>query len=235
MRLLAIDTSTPRLLAGVANLDDASGDAQLPPVVALSEITDDSTNRHAEVLMPSVQRALADAAVDARELDGVVVGLGPGPFTGLRVGIVTAAAVADACGIPVWGVGSHLAIADGTAHSLVVTDARRREVYYSTYDADGVQQTIDVAPMTEVVLRGPTDGLEVVIHPGVGVYAGQLAAFGVRVEEAYPTTESLVRAAVRERLVGGGSTALQPIYLRAPDAAEPRARAALNVVLPEGH
>ena len=98
---------------------------------------------HAERLMPLAQAALAEAGHGLEELDAVVVGLGPGPFTGLRVGIATAAALGDGLDIPVHGVPSH----DGTARALapssangrllVVTDARRREVYLSAYRADG--------------------------------------------------------------------------------------------------
>ena len=91
--------------------------------------------------MPLAREALDDAGHTLRDLDAVVVGIGPGPFTGLRVGIATAAALGDALDIPVHGVPSH----DGLARSLrplpgdllVVTDARRREVYLSAYRGDG--------------------------------------------------------------------------------------------------
>src|SRR5690348_5025890 len=71
------------------------------------------------------------------DLDAVVTGLGPGPFPGLRVGVVTAAALGDARGLPVVGVCSLDAVGSGAR--TVVTDARRKEVYWATYDAEGVR------------------------------------------------------------------------------------------------
>ena len=94
---------------------------------------------HAEQLTPNVLAALADAGLTVGDLGAVVVGCGPGPFTGLRVGMATAAAYGHALGIPVHGVCSLDAIGIGTAgDALVVTDARRREVYWARY-RDGVR------------------------------------------------------------------------------------------------
>ncbi len=89
---------------------------------------------HAERLTPNVVAALADAELTMGDLDAVVVGCGPGPFTGLRAGMATAAAYGHALGIPVHGVCSLDAIGVRTAgDTLVVTDARRREVYWARY------------------------------------------------------------------------------------------------------
>ena len=87
-----------------------------------------------------MQAVCADAGTSLRDIDAVVVGVGPGPFTGLRVGMVTAAALGDALDVPVHGVCSLDAIAveaAGEGPLLVVTDARRREVYWAAYDAAG--------------------------------------------------------------------------------------------------
>ena len=90
--------------------------------------------------MPGVLAAAADAGVALRELDAVVVGPGPGPFTGLRVGMATAAALGDALGIPVYGVARWTpsprtrSATDRAGGRCVVTDARRREVYWAAYD-----------------------------------------------------------------------------------------------------
>lgn len=219
MIVLAMDSATPRLVAGVVELDPAG------EVRTLSEVTDHGSRRHAEVLTPAIHDALRAAGTAP---EAIVVGLGPGPFTGLRVGIVTAAAFGDALGVPVWGVGTHQAIADGRGDAVVISDARRREVYYSTYDESATQVSLGVAPLADVA----TGSARVVLHPGVTAYADQLAALGVPVHEVFPSAASLARAADRQGLVGGPSSALTPIYLRTPDAAAPPARPPLALVWP---
>src|SRR5205823_10961124 len=94
---------------------------------------------HGELLAPSVDAVLREAGIGPRELTAVVAGLGPGPFTGLRVGLVTAAVLADTLDIPRYGVGTLDALGWATTgRVLVATDARRREVYWAVY-ADGVR------------------------------------------------------------------------------------------------
>ena len=146
MIVLAMDSATPRLVAGVVELDPAG------EVRTLSEVTDHGSRRHAEVLTPAIHDALRAAGTAP---EAIVVGLGPGPFTGLRVGIVTAAAFGDALGVPVWGVGTHQAIADGRGDAVVISDARRREVYYSTYDESATQVSLGVAPLADVATGAP--------------------------------------------------------------------------------
>lgn len=129
--LLAIDTSAG---SSVAVVDRDAG--------VLAEWGERDTRRHAEVIGTLIEGALAEAGVAVTALSGVVVGMGPGPFTGLRVGIAAARAFALGIGRPVVPVVSHDAVAFGrTEPTLVVTDARRREVYWSTYrgtDAEGL-------------------------------------------------------------------------------------------------
>ena len=134
--LLAIDTSAG---TAVAVVDRDGG--------ILAEHSSDDTRRHAEVIDGLIAACLADAGVAVTDLSGVAVGMGPGPFTGLRVGIAAARAFAFGAGTPVVPVVSHDAIAFGTDHPLlVVTDARRREVYWSAYsgsDAEGLPIRIE--------------------------------------------------------------------------------------------
>lgn len=126
--LLAIDTSSG---SSVAVVDRDRG------VLAERSVAD--TMRHAEVIGTLIQDALAESGVAVAELSAVAAGMGPGPFTGLRVGIAAARAFAIGAGIPVVPVVSHDAIAferygaGATGTLLVVTDARRREVYWSGY------------------------------------------------------------------------------------------------------
>jgi tRNA threonylcarbamoyl adenosine modification protein YeaZ len=121
--LLAIDTSAG---TSVAVVDRDAG--------ILAELNESDTRRHAEVIGTLIEAALRDAGVAVTDLSGVAVGMGPGPFTGLRVGIAAARAFAFGAGKPVVPVVSHDAVAFGrTQPTLVVTDARRREVYWSAY------------------------------------------------------------------------------------------------------
>ncbi|MDQ1574658.1 MAG: tRNA threonylcarbamoyladenosine biosynthesis protein TsaB, partial [Actinomycetota bacterium] len=120
--LLAIDTSAG---ASVAVVDRDAG--------VLAEFTEPDTRRHAEVIGTLIQDALRQSGIAVTDLSGVAVGMGPGPFTGLRVGIAAARAFAFGAGKPVVPVVSHDAVAFGVAEPLlVVTDARRREVYWSS-------------------------------------------------------------------------------------------------------
>ena len=145
--VLALDTSTPAVTAGICAL---SGEAGSPEVRTLAERVTVDARAHAELLTPHLSACLDDAGLTADDLDAVVVGCGPGPFTGLRVGMATAAAFGDALDLPVHGVCSLDALAaravaagltrDADGDLLVVTDARRREAYHSRHRAaDGMR------------------------------------------------------------------------------------------------
>lgn len=103
----------------------------------------DDTRAHAEQLMPSVLRACADAGIALTDIDEFAVGMGPGPFTGLRVGVATAWTLAHVAGRPVHGVCSldvvahQWAAAGAPAEFVVAADARRKELYWARYAADG--------------------------------------------------------------------------------------------------
>ena len=122
--LLAIDTSTGTSVA----VADRAG------VRAVRTSAD--TRGHAEVIGAFIRDVLAEAQVAPAELEAVAVGMGPGPFTGLRVGIAAARTFALGIGAPVLPIVSHDAVAFGqTGAVLVVTDARRRELAWSAYAA----------------------------------------------------------------------------------------------------
>jgi len=136
---------------------------------------------------------VADAGLTMGDIDAVVVGCGPGPFTGLRIGMATAAAFGHALGIPVYGVCSLDAIGgQTTGEVLVVTDARRREVYWARY-RDGVR----------------TDGPGVGAMSAVGVDGAEL------VVDAQPSPAGLLAAVSNWE---AESLPLVPLYLRRPDA-----------------
>lgn len=212
MLVLALDTATPAVTAGVVDL---TADA----VVERSVRVVHDPRKHAELLMPGVLAACASAGVALREIGAVVVGTGPGPFTGLRVGMVTAAALGDALGIAVHGVCTLDAIAaDATGAPLVVvTDARRREVYWAAYDAAGVR--VD-GPHVESPAALLGRALPVAAAAG-----GSAEGLGWPVREpAAPSPRGLVAVAAAAVRAGVDPGPLEPLYLRRPDAVEPGAR-----------
>ena len=210
MLVLALDTATPTLVAGLARWSPAAG------AEVLAERAVPSGNRHAELLTPAIQGVLADARATMRDLDAVVTGLGPGPFTGLRVGVVTAVALADARQLPVIGVCSLDAIGSGAR--TVVTDARRKEIYWATYADDGAcTDGPGVVRPEELGRPGPYVG-----DPAFG------ARLGAEVTPADVTTAGLLRAASSRLADPSSSGPLVPLYLRRPDATPPTAIKAVS-------
>ncbi len=135
MDVLVLDTATPAVTAAVVRV---APDGVQPLAVRVADPASAGARRHGELLAPGVAQVLAEAGIPVGSLAAVVAGTGPGPFTGLRVGLVTAAALADAVGIPAYGVCSLDAVAGPVAAAgrvLAVTDARRREVYWAVYAA----------------------------------------------------------------------------------------------------
>lgn len=212
MLLLALDTSTPAVTAGLVALDETSG-----AVDVLAERVTINPRAHGELLTPHVRDAASTAGVALSDLDAVVCGIGPGPFTGLRAGMVTAASLAHALDIPAYPVCSLDAIAAeaGTGTPLVVaTDARRREVYWARYAADGTRQA------------GPAVSPPADIDVGDARVVGDAGAMltDTADEPSYPTTNGLARAAASSVMARREPEPLTPLYLRRPDAAEPGER-----------
>jgi len=205
--VLAIDTATPAVTAGVLWL----GTEGTPELLA-SRVTVDA-RAHGELLTPSARAALAEAGVGFGDLDALVCGAGPGPFTGLRVGMVTAAALGDALGVGVHPVCSLDAIAHQAGGPvLVATDARRREVYWARYDAGCARVA---GPQVGRPADVPTAG----IARAAGAAAGLLDVALVPPE--HPGPVGLVAVAAGALRSGAPPAALTPLYLRRPDAAEP--------------
>jgi tRNA threonylcarbamoyl adenosine modification protein YeaZ len=212
--VLALDTATPAVTVGVVSLDDA--------VTTLAELVTVDARAHGELLTPHIQDALADAGIAASALDAIVCGAGPGPFTGLRVGMVTAAALADALEIPVFPVVSLDAIAhDAGADEplLVATDARRREIYWATYGDGRRTGGPHVEAPASVAERLADLGVHRVAGQGGRLYAKMLGL--PVVEPAFPTPAALVAVAAPALRSGEPPAPLTPLYLRRPDAVEP--------------
>jgi tRNA threonylcarbamoyl adenosine modification protein YeaZ len=240
--VLALDTATEAVVVGLVTVDDR------PPVV-LAERVYPGARQHGEQLMPAVLEVCAAAGRGVAELDAVVCGAGPGPFTGLRVGLVTAAGLGDALDVPVHGVCSLDAIAEAPIAEpavaeapiaemavaeagrreplLVVADARRRELYWAAYGRDGRRLAGPaVHPPADVASRVPELGVRRVAGPVAAAYA---ESFGLP-EHPWPgaalapTAAGLVAAAAERLRSGCQPDPLEPIYLRRPDAVPPGER-----------
>ena len=210
----------------------------------LARFESEDTRSHAEVMASFAHAALQEAGVRGEELDAILTGTGPGPFTGLRAGIVTPRARGFAWSVPVYGMMSLTALAERAyqervfaqgggageaegAELLVASDARRREVYSARYrvNAEGYS-LVDgptVSPASEIL---PGEGPSYAYGYGAGLYAETLRELGWDLVEAgegiHPHAEYLLAAAARR-----GFDALSPdtsaLYLRDSDAKIPAA------------
>jgi tRNA threonylcarbamoyl adenosine modification protein YeaZ len=214
--VLAVDTSSAAVTAAVATL--SSGGIE----VLAQRVTIDA-RAHAEVLTPSIEACLSEAGRTVRDLAAVVAGVGPGPFTGLRVGLVTAAVLGDTLGIPTYAAGSLDAIAVRLTPDplLVAGDARRQEIYWAHYADNSRQAGPDVGRPEAI----DTSGLAVMAGAGARRYADVLDL--PLLDRDYPTAIGLVTLAAERIRQGADSEVLTPLYLRRPDAVEPGARKAV--------
>ncbi|GAA3394716.1 tRNA (adenosine(37)-N6)-threonylcarbamoyltransferase complex dimerization subunit type 1 TsaB [Cryptosporangium minutisporangium] len=232
MLALLVDTATAAVTVGVAEFPAPSGDAGSSHVLVRAEHVVVDARRHGEALAPGIAVALGEAGITVGDLNAVVAGVGPGPFTGLRVGLVTAASLADALGIPAYPVCSLDAVVpDPSVRAgrplLVATDARRREVYWAVYDAAGTRvHGPDVAKPADLRARldagelGAVDDL-LAVGSGAALYAD---ALGLPVAEPlYPSVAGLARLGADRVLAKAPAEPLTPMYLRRPDAVEPGA------------
>ncbi|HEU4541880.1 MAG TPA: tRNA (adenosine(37)-N6)-threonylcarbamoyltransferase complex dimerization subunit type 1 TsaB [Jiangellaceae bacterium] len=208
--LLALDTSTPAVT--VALHDGAK---------VIVEIVRVDARRHTELVAPSIAKALAEGGAERSDLSQIVVGVGPGPFTGLRIGLVTARTLGAALGIPVHGVCSLDIVAaavevDGPF--VVVTDARRREVYWAAYSPRDSARRVRRTHGPEVV-RPVVVATEL---PAAGPGAKQYAEFFPNhIGPEYPSAATLATA------YAAGTVEIvppDPMYLRRPDARPPGER-----------
>ncbi len=230
MRILTIDTSA---VASAALLSFDAADASAAARVETEFATAD-TRSHAEVLAPGVRSLFADPLTEGPAVDAIVVGVGPGPFTGLRSGIAMARTLAFTWKVPLHGLMSLEALAwdvlslrqvpttlpdDGF---VVATDARRKEVYWARYSAAG--------ELLDGPVVGPADAIrDVPVHgAGAGLYAAELVANGCMMNPAtaglQPTAASLGHMAARRLRQGMELPDTAPLYLRESDAKVPGPR-----------
>jgi tRNA threonylcarbamoyl adenosine modification protein YeaZ len=208
--VLAFDTSAPAVSVAVHDGTDVLGVA-----------TGEGAMAHGELLAPAIEQALSHSGRSIGDVTDVAVGVGPGPFTGLRVGVVTALTLGASLGVPTHGVCSLDVLAAEVGRDdafLVATDARRKEVYWALFDG---------GPRDWRRIEGPAvdrpDALAA-LHPGVPVIGRGAQLYGEVLHAAEGPTDPA--ASVLAAGVAAGAFVelpLEPLYLRRPDVAEPTA------------
>jgi tRNA threonylcarbamoyladenosine biosynthesis protein TsaB len=233
MIILALDTATAAVSVAVHDGGTVLAERSTPP-----------SPRHAELLAPAIGDALAEAGLTPGDVTAIGVGVGPGPFTGLRVGLVTARVMGHALDIPVHGVCSLDVVAAGaarlglTGEFVVATDARRREVYWGRYVADVASTNGSAAPVTPAWrrLEGPHVGAPAdvksaglpVAGRGAVLYPDALLEAGDTAREPLDPSAGDLAGIVATALHSPEASAVllppDPLYLRRPDAREPGVR-----------
>jgi tRNA threonylcarbamoyl adenosine modification protein YeaZ len=262
--VLALDTATDAVAVGLLEVPAVEG-----PATVLASRVRAGARQHGEQLMPAVLEVCAAAGRQLADVDAVVCGAGPGPFTGLRVGLVSAAGLGDALGVPVYGVCSLDAVAasaldpvaldaavgsaaldpvaldaaaldpaaldaaalhaaaGGVGALLVVSDARRREVYWAAYDGAGHRVAGPAVDTPAALAERVTElGVRRVAGPAAAAHAEMLglAEYPAAGAALAPSPAGLVAAAGDDLRAGADPAPLRPYYLRRPDAVPPAAR-----------
>lgn len=201
MNVLAIDTSVG---VSIAILRGNGQVTQSQPV---------DHGMQGELTADLISKAVIESGLEISEITDVVVGVGPGPFTGLRVGLVTAAVFAHAREIPIHGICSLDAIAFDYAQScVVVTDARRKELYWARYDGMRIGEP-QVSKPEVLALQFPNENF---VGPGAQLYPDLISGEAIE-----------LKAGSLAKLFASGAAQLvdvSPMYLRKPDAVEPTIR-----------
>ena len=205
--LLAFDTATPYVTVALHDGEDV-----------VAERRSEQRMRHGEQLAPLIEEVMGDVGIVRQDLTAIAVGVGPGPFTGLRVGLVTARTLAFVLEIPVYGVCSLDVLAVEAVETgavsakefLVATDARRKEVYVARYDERGARLT---GPVVDKPAALATD--DPVAGEGAALYP---EAFPHRTGPAAPSAGWLARVVTDRR---AELLDPEPLYLRRPDAVAP--------------
>jgi tRNA threonylcarbamoyladenosine biosynthesis protein TsaB len=223
MIVLGIDAATPDAVVGVSADGEPLHEAQVPP-------GPDGRPNHARVLLPEIDRSVGLAGGWDR-IDRIAVGIGPGSFTGLRIGVSTARALAQARGIPIARVGTLAALARGIARddrtrgtlALPVIDARRGEAFAALYDRNGDQRWEPFVSPPDKLAEGLSELGESCLAAGDGAirFAQELEAAGAAVP---PPEDPIHHLAARDVCAAGEAASeappdqIQPLYLRQPDA-----------------
>jgi tRNA threonylcarbamoyladenosine biosynthesis protein TsaB len=229
MFVLGVDTATAYAVVGV------TADGEVVREVSVGPGTD-GRPRHSEVLLSEIEGSV-QAAGGWNRIDRIAVGIGPGSFTGLRIGIATARGLAQARGLPLAPIGSLAALARGISEdgagrgalALPVLDARRSEAFAALFEGDGqelwppfVASPGELAHRLQALDRAP-----LAAGDGALRFGAELEAAGATVA---PPEDPIHRVAARhvcavgEAAVEAPTDQIQPLYLRPPDAKRWRER-----------
>lgn len=204
MLTLAMDTSTARVTVAVLSGIEVVADVHAGELVG--------SQFHGELLAGLVKEVL-----DSQVPDRIVVGLGPGPYTGLRVGITTAEVLAAAWNIPVIGVPTLAGLAAGYrmrggGECVSVLDVKRKEIAWQHFDGAGsslseptLTSITDLHTLPTAPLVGPAFVTQTLVRPDVADDSPVSAVALAQISESFASTSHL-----------------QPLYLRLPDAADPK-------------
>ena len=220
MILVALDTASAATVTGVLLADGSVVEARDDPPAG-------SRGDHAARLLPLVEQALSQAGVKWSDVDRLAVGVGPGGFTGLRIGIATARALAQGNGLPLVPVGSLAALAAGAEGTVAaVLDARRGEVFAGVWEDTRELIPPAALPPAELAQRlARLDAPVRAVGDGAVRFRSELEGAGVAVP-ADGSFDHRISAAPLCRLGAEGEPAerdrLLPDYLREPDAKPPQ-------------
>lgn len=230
--LLGIDTS------GAVSVAVARGDLDTGTVEVLEVRSDERARHHDEVLLALIDEAVRAAGATRADIEAVIAGRGPGPFTGLRVGLVVARTLAAALDVPLHAVCSLDALAlqavdaldadgGGVSTVAVALDARRREVYHARYEVrlseDGAAPFRVAGPAVDAPADAAAEltACDALVGSGCTLYPELLPATA---PIAHADAGALIRIAAAQRAAGIDLGDSSPLYLREPDAAKPTAR-----------
>ena len=242
MLLLALDSSSTASVA-LARLSPDEHTGYRVEILASRESED--TRSHAELMAPFVSEVLDEAQVRPEELDAILTGTGPGPFTGLRAGIMTARTLSFAWSKPVFGLMSLYALAEHVYNDselsqqvaghefMVASDARRREIYTALFSLTENGYSCISGPSVHPAAQAPAADI---YGYGAGLYEQTLTEIGARVQPGengtynalHPNASDLLHAAARIAFANGFdeslsalSTNTSALYLRESDAKVP--------------
>ncbi|URQ74771.1 MAG: tRNA (adenosine(37)-N6)-threonylcarbamoyltransferase complex dimerization subunit type 1 TsaB [Candidatus Ochrobactrum gambitense] len=214
MKILALDTAASYCAAAVY---DADGD------VVLAQVSENIGKGHAEVLMDYVSRALAEAGVTIKDIDRVAVNIGPGSFTGVRIGVSAARGFALALGCPAIGVTAFEALADETLAQVpgkpvtILLDAHRGEIYAQTFDANGAALSKpSVLSREEAEAFAGNAPLETVLAGSAARSINEALGDKFALGPVEPTAAIATFARLAATRTPGDAP--KPLYMRGPDA-----------------
>lgn len=223
MVVLGMDTATADAIVGVARGGEILREAAVQPDA-------EGRPRHSRVLLAEVERC-AEAAGGWAAVDRIAVGIGPGSYTGLRIGIATARGLAQARGLPLVGIGSLAALAHGmaghpeanTLRLLPVLDARRGQMFAALYERDGTElwEPVVADPASLAERLSDLDPGPLAAGDGAVRFRAELEAAGVTVAPSEDPVHGISArdvCALGESAAEAPSDQIEPIYLRPPDA-----------------